>query len=219
MEYTTQLSASIDLVTPVTVILGLVGLGTFVWNTIKGYNKRQDEKERARKEDEAKKEEIIKRDLELRGEQIRKDAIDTAADVKREVEGRAVVIKSEIEQTARNLREHNTAMNEMLKIAIQEVDEKVMKMLQDLSKRADMTNGNVGKIRNEVQDVKEDVQDLWDRLEDADKVLGINEKSANQMARRKREQEFNRRRKRREISETEKEQGEQNKEYVDGIRR
>lgn len=210
---------NVDLVTPVTVILGLVGLGTFIWNTIKGYNKRQDEKERARKEDELKKEQIIKKDLELRGEQIRKDAIDTAADVKREVEGRAVVIKSEIEQTARNLREHNTAMNEMLKIAIQEVDEKVMKMLQDLSKRADMTNGNVGKIRNEVQDVKEDVQDLWDRLEDADKVLGINEKSANQLARRKREQEFNRRRKRREISETEKEQGEQNKEYMEEMRR
>jgi hypothetical protein len=206
-------------VTPVTVILGLVGLGTFVWNTIKGYNKRQDEKEKARKEDEQRKEAIIKKDLELRGEQIKKDAIDTAADVKREVEGRATVIKSEIEATARNLREHNTVMNEMLKIAIQEVDEKVMKMLQDLSARADMTNGNVGKIRNEVQDVKEDVQDLWDRLEEADAVLGIDKKSPNQQARRKREQEFNRRRKRREIEETANEQDEQNRGYRDDARR
>lgn len=199
----------------VAFFIGLGGLGTFIWNVVKGYNKRQDEKERARQASEAAKEAIIKKDLEVRGEQIRRDAIEQAADVKKEVENRATVIKAEIELTARNLREHNVAMHDLLKAAIREVDDKVMKMLRDLSERADLTNGNVGLIRNEVQDVKEDVQDLWDRLEDTDSVLGVASKSPDQQARKKREQEFNRRRKRREIKETEEDQGKSNRRYED----
>lgn len=195
--------------------IGLAGLGTFLWNIVKGYNKRQDEKEKRRQEEEARKEAIIKKDLEIRGEQIRSDAIATAANVKREVESTATIIKSELETTARNLREHNTVMNDMLKVAIRDVDDKVMRMLKDLSERADLTNGNVGLIRNEVLDVKEDVQALWDRLDDTDNALGVDQKVIDQQSRRKRQQEFNSRRKRREIKQTAEDQGLSNRRYED----
>lgn len=205
------------LATPITVILGLAGLGGFIWNMIKGYNKRQTEIANDRKIEDEKKEAIIKKDLEIRGEQIRKDAIEQAAGVKKEVESTARTIKSDLETTASNLREHNSAMNDLLKTAIREVDDKVMKMLKDLSDRANLTNGNVGLIRNEVQDVKEDVQDLWDRLDDTDNVLGVESKTPDQKARRKREQDFNRRRKRREIQQTAEDQGAGNRRYEDDM--
>lgn len=195
--------------------LGLGGLATFIWNIIKGYSKRQEEQDIARQKIEDQKALVIKKDIDQRAEQLRHDAIEQASDVKTEVENRARIIKEEIELTAKNLREHNIAMHDMLKVAIREVDEKVMKMLKDLSERAALTNGNVEKIRNEVQDVKEDLQDLWDRFDDTDTVIGTNEKMKDQLIRKRREQEFNRRRKRKEIKETSEEQNAMNEGYAE----
>lgn len=197
----------------VAFFIGLAGLGTFLWNIVKGYNKRQDEKEKERLRGEEIKAAIIKKEIEDRALSIKVDAERTAGEVKKEVENRAVLIKQEIEMTSRILKEHTELMNTGLKAAIKEVDDKVMKMLSDLGERASLTNGNVGKIRSEILDLKRDLQDLWDRMDDTDAVLGTTEKMTDQRARKKRQQDFDRRRKQKEIDDSAESEGETNRGY------
>lgn len=197
----------------VAFFIGLAGLGTFLWNIVKGYNKQQNDKEERRQKEEDAKAAVIKKDIEARAEAIKTDAERTALDVKKEVENRAVLIKQEIEMTSRILKEHTELMNTGLKAAIKEVDDKVMKMLSDLGERASLTNGNVGKIRTEILELKRDLQDLWDRMDDTDAVLGTNEKMQDQPVRKKRQQEFDRRRKQREIDDTATSEGAINRGY------
>jgi hypothetical protein len=155
-----------DYGTIVAFFIGLGGLGTFIWNMVKGYNKRQDEKEIDRQKAEDAKAVVLKKDIEDRANRIKADAEDQAEGVKKEVEGRAVLIKAEIATTAELLKHHNQLLIDNVLVKIREVDEKVMKMLSDLTTRADMTNGNVKNIRSEIADVQDDVQSLWNFLED-----------------------------------------------------
>jgi hypothetical protein len=183
--------------------IGLTGLGTFVWNMVKGYKKRQDEREEMLMKAEEAKAAVIKKDIEMRAAEIKHDAEQTARDVKEAVEQRAQVIKMEIEATARTLREHNQLMNTQVSKQITDVDEKVMKMLGELSERADMTNGNVKLIRNEIQQVNEDIEDIWNLLEDTDETAVTHERTRdipNSRRRASQQQMLRRRRKRESIS-------------------
>lgn len=182
--------------------IGLTGLGTFVWNMVKGYKKRQDEREENMAKIEEAKAAVIKKDIEIRAGEIKKDAEETAKGVKEAVENRASIIKLEIEATARSLREHNQLMITEVLNKIRDVDDKVMKMLQDLSTRADLTNGNVKAIRTEIADVRGDVQDLWALVEDTDDTAVTRRKDrtmSNAVARRRKAQRLARRAKASEI--------------------
>jgi hypothetical protein len=184
--------------------IGLTGLGTFVWNMVKGYKKRQDEREALLMKTEEAKALVIKKDIETRADQIKRDAEDTARDVKEAVESRAGVIKLEIEATARTLRDHNQLMITQVSKQISDVDEKVMTMLKELSERADMTNGNVKLIRDEIQQVNEDIEDIWNLLEDTDETAVTHERTRdlpNSKRRASQQQMLRRRRKRESISE------------------
>jgi hypothetical protein len=195
--------------------IGLTGLGTFVWNMVKGYKKRQDEREALLMKAEEAKAAVIKKDIEMRADQIKRDADDTARDVKEAVEQRANVIKMEIEATSRTLREHNQLMISQVSKQITDVDEKLMTMLNELSERADMTNGNVKLIREEIQQVNEDIEDIWNLLEDTDETAVTHDRSrdiSNANRRATQQQMLRRRRKRESISDRSKEQEHQKKE-------
>lgn len=149
----------------ITFLIGLAALGGFIWRAIQWMNQQQNIKEATRLKIEEEKAKVIKQEIEERARDLKRDQADTAEDVKRDVEAKAAVIKEEIAATARVLKEHTERMNEQVRLAIKEVDEKVMRMLSDLSKRADMTNGNVKMIRSEIADVQDDVQSLWELVE------------------------------------------------------
>lgn len=151
--------------------IGLAGLGTFLWNIIKGYNKLQAEKEQARQKDEDTKAAIIKKDIEDRASSIKADALRQAEDVKKEVVSQQELVKKEIEMTSRILKEHTERINADLKSAIKDVNDKVMQMLSDLSERAGITNGNVKAIRTEILDLKGSYQALWDRMDQMDSMI------------------------------------------------
>jgi hypothetical protein len=195
--------------------IGLTGLGTFVWNMVKGYKKRQDEREALQIQTEDAKAAVIKKDIEMRAADIKRDAENTAKDVKEAVENRAGVIKMEIEATARSLREHNQLMITQVSKQISDVDQKVMTMLKELGERADMTNGNVKLIRDEIQQVNEDIEDIWNLLEDTDDTAVTREKSRdvpNSRRRASQQQMLRRRRKRESITDLSKTQEHQKQE-------
>ena len=200
----------------VAFFIGLAGLGTFVWNIIKGYSKRQDEKEAERLKIEEAKALVIKKDIEDRAEKIRHDAENNAENIKKEVEGRAILVKEEISITATNLRQHNQILIDNVLARIKEVDEKVMKMLSDLTTRADMTNGNVRNIRSEIADVQDDVQSLWNFLEDLNPPKAGREPELPKLAGgRRREQQILARKKRESIDRDSESQEETKQHYGD----
>jgi hypothetical protein len=200
----------------VAFFIGLAGLGTFIWNIIKGYSKRQDEKEKEQQIEEDKKAAIIKKDIEDRAERIRCDAELNANNIKKEVEGRAILVKEEISITASNLRQHNQILIDNVLQRIKEVDEKVMKMLSDLTTRADMTNGNVRNIRSEIADVQDDVQSLWNFLEDLNPPKAGREPELPKLSgSRRREQQLQARKKRESIDRDSENQEETKSHYGD----
>lgn len=68
-------------------------------------------------------------------------------------------------ETAKEVRMYSDKINNEMMVKVTEVDRKVMEMLDDLKHRADLTNGNVQIIRTEIADLQEDLQDLYDEME------------------------------------------------------
>lgn len=147
-------------------IIGLAGLAGFIWRAFQWLNQQQQIKEDKRLAIEEEKAKIVKDDIDKRAIKLKEDTEEVADDVKKEVEMRAEVIKREIEGTARNLRDYTEQVSKELIKKLSDVDEKFARLIEDLSKRADMTNGNVKMIRNEIADVQDDVQSLWEVIED-----------------------------------------------------
>jgi len=181
--------------------VGLTGLGTFIWNSIKGYNKRQDEKEAERIKKEEAKDAKIKKEIEERAVVIKTDAEKTAVEVKKELERTATNIKEDVDNTAKLLKQHNQLLIDNVLQKIKEVDDKVMRMLNDLSTRADLTNGAVKSIRLEILQVNDDVNALWDMIETKSEAEKMTDTSSTKTRRRKRLQELRRRNKRNSIDE------------------
>lgn len=200
----------------VAFIVTSAGLAALIWKGISWLNTQQNRKadERIKIEDEKAK--VVKADIDSRAKDLKRDQEETASDVKRDVEAKAAIIKEEIAATARVLQKQTEIMNTDLKNAIREVDEKVMRMLADLSKRADMTNGNVRMIRTEIADVQQDVQSLWELVEDTDETAVTHRKDRTMSAavnRRRKIQQRDRRKKRLQIQSDSDEQEDQKHSY------
>ena len=153
---------------------------------------------------------LVKADMERRAETLKHDTESLAQTIKTTAEDKAAIVKEEIAMTARLLKEsHQTSIAQVLDrikevdLQIKEVDSKQMRMLGDLSKRADMTNGNVASIRQDTADLSQDIEELFTLMEEAETTaLGGGKPNRDiqlAVSRRKRSKNLTRRTKRKEI--------------------
>ena len=219
------------------VVLALTGLGSVIWKVYIGIKNQANDKEKARQDDVIKKKKEdeekavqIKKEIESRAVELSKETLRTAAEVKREVEDKADRIKAEIAETAKILKEHTDdvaaeikinfdKMNIELKGEIKSVHDQLMKVLEDLRVKQDMTNGSVKLIREEIAQVNNDVEDLWDIQEDNEKKLAATEdhralgQETQSVSRRRRRRKAKRKQKQQSISDHSKEDHERKENY------
>lgn len=69
-------------------------------------------------------------------------------------------------EKARILREYADKLHREVVDSLKTMDAKMSGMVEDLRKRADLTNGNVSFIRADIADLQEDMLDLWDTAAD-----------------------------------------------------
>lgn len=131
---------------------------------------------------------------EKKAERVKEIAEKTAADLKQLTEGIARDTRIYTDNHDKTAREYYDIRNTEMLMKVSEVDKKVMEMLSDLRKRADLTNGNVSSIRTDIADLQEDIQMIFDEKEEA-----IGDGDAQIVKSRKREQDKRRRTKRRAI--------------------
>ena len=171
-------------ITPVVTIVALVGgmlFGAVRW--LSG----QAEKKADR----------VREVAEKTAQNVSDQAIKTAADLKKLTEDIARDNKIYSDGISRDARAYYDQKNSDMLVKIGEVDRKVMEMLSDLRKRADLTNGNVSSIRTDIADLQEDIQMIFD--EKAEALQDDDPSSKMIIQTRKREQEKRRRNKRRAI--------------------
>lgn len=175
-------------------MVGLVALGTFIETKVKTYRKeqkqaevdrikadelRQDARDKIQKEKDSAQRliddaasEALRREVQTSAELLRKDTEMIATGVKHDIETRFSLTEKQIDNVNANTKEYIKALIEGVydrikttNDSIGDVDDKATRMLSDLTKRADLTNGNVAAIRTEIQNNTEQVQDIWNRLE------------------------------------------------------
>jgi len=135
--------------------------------------------------------------MEKRAEALRRDTENLATNIKTTAEDKAAIIKTEISSMAKQ----NALLIDNVLEKIKDVDTKVMRMLNDLSTRADLTNGAVKSIRLEIAQTNEDVNSLFDLIEQRDGDDKNEDYATSRTRRRKRLQELRRRKKRQSIEE------------------
>jgi len=131
---------------------------------------------------------------EKKADRVRDTAEKTAADLKSTAERTAAELKKVTEDIALEAKKYSDEKYILMTEKISEVDNKVMEMLSDLRKRADLTNGNVSSIRTDIADLQEDIQMIFD-----EKAEAVGDGDEMIIKTRKREQDKRRRNKRRAI--------------------
>jgi hypothetical protein len=138
----------------ISILAGLGGLAAYIQNALGSVKKRADEKA----DDKAK---MLKEQTDERARQIKEDVERTAILMKEYNERTAEALKKVTTDTAISLADYNTRVEEKLMVKIDKVDEKQSTMLEDLSDRSDLVNGNVANIRNDITDLQEDIIELY----------------------------------------------------------
>lgn len=145
------------LTTGIIIITPFILLGINWWNTRQG----------KRKEDERKIYETIKaKELKEDDERKARNLKDMTEKIAEEVKNRAEEVAKELEESTANIlqksKEYTEKTNRDIIARIEVIDTKVMSMLSDLRKRAELTNGNVATLRNDIADLQDQMEDLFE---------------------------------------------------------
>jgi hypothetical protein len=181
----------------IVIIVGIAGLGGYMYKIGKWINEKAEEKaEVLKKQTEEYARNLrkqteeyatnLKANQELIAAAISKIALDTATSVAKVATDTAYTLKQNNESIATDLKQHNERIavslkdnNEhttiTLKGLLTESTDKLNELLSNLRERADLTNGNVAAIRTDVQDLKEDLQERDDiDQEEREQAAGYN---------------------------------------------
>jgi uncharacterized phage infection (PIP) family protein YhgE len=181
----------VDILAQLSTIMTIVlVLGGAIFGGIRWLNQQGDKKVAKAKEEADKTANELKELTEHVAIQIKTEAEETARDV-----------KDLTERIAKEMKTSSDLVNKELVSKIEQVDKRVTEMLGDLRKRADLTNGNVATIRTEIQDLNDDLQELYDRVPESPLIAAEDGNGAALQARLKRtkEREKKQRLKRRKI--------------------
>lgn len=191
-----------------TLTTAMVIITPFILLGINWYNTKQNKiKEEKRKEYEIEKAEKLKQDDEKKARDLKEMTEKIAADVKGRVEATkestlqsAVELKRATEKIAEELKQstanilmtsktYTESTNKEIIARIGIIDNRVMTMLSDLRKRAELTNGNVATLRTDIADLQEQIEELFeDKGKSEDEIRDLKkerEKKKRQRQRRK----------------------------------
>jgi uncharacterized phage infection (PIP) family protein YhgE len=142
-ELIQNITGDINLGTIVSLFVGIAALAGAIYRGISWLN-QQNEKKACE----------VKRETEQKAEAVKRQAEDTARNLQQTVDNTARDIKEVFDQKIQLLKE-NTAETNVL----------VRDMFKQLSNRADLTNGNVAHIRNDMSDLAADIQELFEKID------------------------------------------------------
>lgn len=182
-----DITGDFNLGTIVSLMVGLTALGAAIFKGIKWYSGQNDERARIIKsalEEQAK---TVKEQSEIKAREIKETAEQNARQIKDAAEQNARQIQVALDDRARDLKEVLAERAEKLKEALEAkdrefkdlyfketaelkskittIDTVLKNMFAELKNRADLTNGNVASIRNDIADVQDDISDIYQILE------------------------------------------------------
>jgi hypothetical protein len=162
-----------------TLTTGIIILTPFILLGINYWNSQQiKKKEMQRKHDE----EGNARELKEANERI-------AVEVKNRAERIAEDLKNSTSNILMTSKTYTENTNKEIIQRIEAIDRKVMEMLNDLRKRADLTNGNVATLRTDIADLQEQMEELFE-----DRNKSADERKMSEQIREKRKKQRTRRR-------------------------
>ena len=180
-----------------TIITQFVLIGGLILGAVKWLESKSEKKAIKAKEEALIVAAELKKVAEDTARSVSDEALKTAADLKHLTETIAKDTRIYADAQNKEAREYYDKKNDEMLLKIAEIDKKVMEMLSDLRKRADLTNGNVSSIRTDIADLQEDIHMIFDEKAEA---LGGDDPGDQQIVKsRKREQDKRRRNKRRAI--------------------
>lgn len=168
-----------------TFITVIVILTPFIVLVLNWYNTSQSKKrDLERKQDEEK----SAREVKESDERI-------AAEVKTRAERIAEELKRSTADILMTSKTYTESTNKEIIDKIASIDKKVMEMLNDLRKRADLTNGNVATLRSDIADLQEQMEELFedrDKNSDERRELQVQREKKKKQRERRREIDRNR---------------------------
>lgn len=147
--------------TIISILVGVSALGAAVYKGLTWYSKQNENRAL-----------VIKKALEDQAK-IVKDTTETKAkEIKETAEASALVVKKSVDDSARDVKRDLETNTQLLKDKILGIEQIVASLtvvvkdnFHELAKRADLTNGNVASIRNDLSDLANDVQDLFEMVD------------------------------------------------------
>jgi uncharacterized phage infection (PIP) family protein YhgE len=179
-----------------TIATTVVLVGGLIFGAIRWLNAQSDKKVAK-----------AKQEAETTATELKGLTAHVAEQIKGEAEETARDLKALTERIASEMKVTSEAVNKEIMGKIEQVDKRVMEMLSDLRRRADLTNGNVATIRTEIQDLNDDLQELYEQMPEPVVPTG-NGAAMAERVKRTREREKKQRMKRRKIEQDRVEQSE-----------
>lgn len=112
-----------------------------------------------------KREEDRSKQIEERAKKLREETEERARQLQQAVDRSAEIMKNTIDQRDKDFKELYFKEHAKLKESVTTLGNDVRGMFIDLSRRADLTNGNVAHIRNDMSDLAADIQELFEKVD------------------------------------------------------
>lgn len=157
----------------VSIAVSVGTMGVLIFQMGKWINKRADDKALTLKKSTEDIAVNIKRNMEERAVELNKTAKDVATLIKAEADERDRKLRdytehgfAENKQMISDLGSKLSALDQKVTERIDKLDTKLMAMIDNLTKRSDMVNGNIANIRTDIADLQEDLAEQSSHTED-----------------------------------------------------
>lgn len=147
--------------TIISILVGVSALGAAVYKGLTWYSHQNDARAKVIKlalEDQAK---IVKDTSETKAKELLETSMANAKQIEKALDDRARDVKRDLESTTQLLKDKILGIEQVVNLLSVVVKDN----FSALAKRADLTNGNVASIRNDISDMAADIQDLFEMVD------------------------------------------------------
>jgi FtsZ-interacting cell division protein ZipA len=145
----------------VSILVGIVAIVGAVYRGLRWFNQQNEKRASAvRVELEAKAKEV-KEIADARAKDVKETAEANAAQIERALNDRAKDVKTELTNTTQLLKDKING----IELIVASLSTVVKDNFNELRTRADLTNGNVAHIRNDMTDLAADIQELFETID------------------------------------------------------
>lgn len=149
--------------TILSIVVGIAALGGALYKLLSWYSQQNEKRARVIKtalEDQAR---VVKDVSEEKAKELLLTTQNNARQIEKALDDRARDVKKDLETTTLLLKEKISNIEQV--IAAMTTD--IKHNFELLAKRADLTNGNVAAIRNDMADLAADIQELFEKVDPA----------------------------------------------------